>query len=138
MILWHEGLLFKLKTIFPFTYYLILKSYLTDRYFSVSQGSAFSPYHPAKAGVPQGIILGPLLYTLYTVDVPVHPSTTFCSFADEFCLQISIPIQPQRSFSPNLVDLSRGVNPGGLNSTRLSVHSHNLYLTQKILPSIIP
>ena len=86
---WHAGLLWKLKAILPFTYYLIIQSYLSDRYFRVSQGSAFSPYHPVKAGVPQGSILGPFLYSLYTADVPVHPSTTFCSFADDIAILTS-------------------------------------------------
>jgi hypothetical protein len=83
---WHAGLLSKLKPILPFTYYLILKSYLSDRYFRVSQGSAFSPYLPVLAGVPQGSILGPFLYSLYTADVPVHPLTTFCTFADDVAI----------------------------------------------------
>jgi len=29
---WHDGLLYKLKATFPTRYYLLLKSYLTDRY----------------------------------------------------------------------------------------------------------
>lgn len=40
---WHAGLLFKLKLILPASYYLILKSYLEDRFFSVRYGT--SPPH---------------------------------------------------------------------------------------------
>jgi hypothetical protein len=45
-------------------------------------GGAYSSLLPVRASVPQGSVLGPFLYTLYTADVPQHPSTTFCSFAD--------------------------------------------------------
>ena len=59
-----EGLLSKFKHILSTTYYHFLKSYLTDGYFRVSQGSDLSTYLPVRAGVPQGSILSPFLYTL--------------------------------------------------------------------------
>lgn len=34
---WHQGLLFRLKHKLPPTYYLVLQSYLTNRYFQVKQ-----------------------------------------------------------------------------------------------------
>jgi hypothetical protein len=77
----HEGLLFKLKGTLPFTYYLILKSYLTDRFFQVSHDASLSSIHPMLAGVPQGSILGPILYSTYTADIPFHPLTTLSTFA---------------------------------------------------------
>jgi len=80
---WHLGLLSKLKNILPFTYFLILKSFLSQRFFRVSYGSSLSPVYPVLAGVPQGSILGPLLYTLYTSDIPIHPHTLLSSFADD-------------------------------------------------------
>jgi hypothetical protein len=58
---WLKGLLFKHKGIPPFTDYLILKSYLTDRFFQVSPNAFLSSVHPLLAGVPQGSILVPIL-----------------------------------------------------------------------------
>ena len=47
-----------------------LKSYLTQRQQKVYIGGHFSSTVSLEAGVPQGSILGPLLYTIYTLDFP--------------------------------------------------------------------
>ena len=80
---WHQGLLFKLKTILPYTYYLILQSFLFDRFFSVRQGSEVSSVHPILAGVPQGSILAPLLYVIYTYDIPIDDEILTATYADD-------------------------------------------------------
>ena len=47
-----------------------LRSYLNHRQQSVYIGGHFSSIVTLEAGVPQGSILGPLLYTMYTLDFP--------------------------------------------------------------------
>jgi len=50
---WHKGLLFKLQTILPLCYYLLFKSYLQGRHFTMRSGSSVSEILPIYAGVPQ-------------------------------------------------------------------------------------
>jgi len=65
------------------SFYLLLKSYLSERYFQVKIDNEFSDYHSIRAGVPQISVLGPLLYLLYTADVPTIEDTLMATFADD-------------------------------------------------------
>jgi hypothetical protein len=75
---WHIGLLHKLRHSLPLNYFLILKSYLLNRHFQVKIENTFTDLLPVNAGVPQGSVLGPLLYTS---DLPTSPDTTTATFA---------------------------------------------------------
>ena len=80
---WHQGLLYKLKLLFSDSIYNILRSYLENRYFLIKYRDACSPLLPVLSGVPQGSVLGPLLYLLYTADLPITPESTTATFADD-------------------------------------------------------
>lgn len=86
---WHQGLLYKLKKVFPHTLYLILKSYLQERYFMVKQEQEITKLYPVKSGVPQGSILGPILYILFTADLPTSNNITTASFADDKAIMVN-------------------------------------------------
>jgi len=77
------SLAFELKATLPGPYYLLLKSYITDRYFQVRYNGTYSDYHEVRSGVPLGSVLGPLLYLLFTVDLPTTDYTTFATFAGD-------------------------------------------------------
>jgi hypothetical protein len=79
---WHDGLLYKLKQLLPTPHYLLLQSYLSDRYSQIKFHKEFSPYFPIHSGVPQGSVLGPLLYLLFTADIPTRQDTILATFAD--------------------------------------------------------
>lgn len=83
---WHAGLLFKLKIILPSNYYLLIKSYLEYRFFSVRYGSATSSPKPMKAGVPQGAVTAPLLFNIFLYDQPTLPTSLIADFADDKAL----------------------------------------------------
>lgn len=80
---WHQGLLYKLHRDLPRQLYEIIKSYLNERHFRVKEENVFSSIKKIAAGVPQGSVLGPVLYLLYTSDLPAIPSATLATFADD-------------------------------------------------------
>ena len=80
---WHEGLIYKMSKLLPGNFCQLLESYLTDREFRVMHEGAFSGFYQIKAGVPQGSVLGPFLYLLYTADIPTTDETFMGTFADD-------------------------------------------------------
>jgi len=81
---WHDGLLFKLKNIFPSPYYLLLKSYLNNRTFRVKLKTTFSNTQNILAGVPRGSDIATFLYTLFTADIiPTTDNTLIGTYADD-------------------------------------------------------
>ena len=80
---WIEGLNFKLRCMLPDEYCVLINSYLTDRKFQVSHANALSNWEDIKAGVPQGSVLGPLLYSIYVGDIPVNEDAVIAMYADD-------------------------------------------------------
>ena len=80
---WHKGLLLKLREQLPHTWSALLKSYLTERHFRVRYDEATTNWKSISAGVPQGSVLGPILYLLYTADIPTNDNTMIAMFADD-------------------------------------------------------
>ena len=68
---WHEGLLYKLESIGISGNLLnLFHSLLNDRYQRVVINGQHSHWAPILAGVPQGSILGSLLFLIYKDDLP--------------------------------------------------------------------
>ena len=81
---WHSGLLFKLRQIGIVDQALdIVKDFLTNREQRVVIDGQFSEWAPISAGVPQGSILGPLLFLVYINDITEVIFSDIRIFADD-------------------------------------------------------
>jgi hypothetical protein len=94
---WHKGLLCKVKLHLPHTMYVLIKSYLSDRLFQVKHGNARSNLHKIEAGVPQGSVLGPVLYNIFTSDLPTTEDVTVATYADDVAYLASDEIPEEAS-----------------------------------------
>ena len=61
-------------------------SCLTNRSFIVNVGKEYSSLGKLCCGVPQGSILGPLLFLLYVNNMPQAVSSELLLYADDTCL----------------------------------------------------
>ena len=91
---WHPGLIYKIKHVFPPAYFNLLKSYLSRRTFQTKVNEEKSDYFPIGSGVPQDSVLGPLLYVLYTSDLPTAQNVLIGTFADDTAI-LSSHADPQ-------------------------------------------
>lgn len=81
---WHNGLIFKmLEFRFPVFLCKIVQSFLYSRHFRVSVNNTCSDLNNFYAGVPQGSVLGPVLYNIYTSDFPYLPECKAAIYADD-------------------------------------------------------
>ena len=84
---WHEGLLFKLKSVgISGELYSLLENYLSGRFQRVILNGQHSSWKPILAGVPQGSILGPLLFLIYINDLPNELKSIVKLLADDTSL----------------------------------------------------
>lgn len=64
---------------------IFFQNYLSGRQQRVCVGSAVSDFLPVSRGVPQGSILGPLLFSIYTADFSTYLNTCLShQYADDF------------------------------------------------------
>ena len=80
----HEGLIYKMEAMgFTGSILRLLQSFLSNRYQRVTINGQTSDWLPILAGVPQGSILGPLLFLIYINYLPDGLESLAKLFADD-------------------------------------------------------
>ena len=88
------ALFYKLKSAFSHPAYMILKSYLTDRTFPSTISRRVhtlhcTTLHTIQSGAPQGSILGPIVYSIYTAELPETEQTMTANYVEDTAILAS-------------------------------------------------
>ena len=106
---WHKGLLYKLRCIGCSNRVVKwFESYLSQRRQRVVINGQSSDWVHILAGVPQGSILGPLLFLIYINDMVKHIGCSIRLFADDTSLYIIVdcPLQSAQLLNTDLQTIS--------------------------------
>jgi len=141
----HDILLTKLSDIsLPPFLYSILYTYLLNRKQRVRVGSSYSPWAPVTSGVPQGSVLGPLLFLIFINDLPDVISALCLLFADDLKIYRCVNNRSDAESLQN--DVSSILNWATKNGLKINekkcqvlhLGSNNLKFTYKLNNTPIP
>ena len=103
---WHDGLIFKLEQNgISGNLLKLFHNYLSNRKQRVVLNGSYSDYSTVESGVPQGSVLGPLLFLIYINDLERNIKSNIKFFADDTML-FSIVKNPELSAN----DLNHDLN----------------------------
>jgi hypothetical protein len=134
---WHTGRFYKLKRAFPHPAYTLLKSYLTNRTFQVRYQEEYTPLYNIQSGVPQGGILGPILYLIYTADMPETEHTLTATYADDTAILASHqnPITASANLQQHLNQFGKWLKQWRIKANE-NKSTHVTSLKREICPAI--
>ena len=99
---WHEGLLYKVKSMgISGELYNLLENYLSGRLQRIILNGQMPSWRPVLSGVPQGSILGPLLFLIYIIDLTNELKSHPNLFADDTSL---FTIVKDKNVSANILN----------------------------------
>ncbi len=101
---WHDGLLARLTSIgIEGELLALLEHYLRGRNFQVVLQGEVSSSYPIAAGVPQGSLLGPLLWNIFFDEI-LQLTTSAMAYADDLTLSVSYTRDQRRNAAKKLQD----------------------------------
>ena len=84
---WHDGLIFELKQNgVSYSLLMFFQNYLNNRKQRVVLNGSYSSFCTVESGVPQGSVLGPLLFLIYINDLERNIKSNIKFFADDTML----------------------------------------------------
>jgi len=93
---WKKGLIYKMILAgFPSFLCKIIHNFLSDREFFTTLQIKNSTRRSINAGVPQGSVLGPTLYSFFTHDIPVNDTRTQTLLYADDTLTFAISLSPK-------------------------------------------
>ena len=103
----HELLLAKLNAYgFSTNAIQMVCSYLTGRRQRVKVNGSFSSWKKMKLGVPQGPVLGPLLFNIFITDIFfLRNETEICEYADDTAIYCSHQEQQEVTIVLEMIQL---------------------------------
>jgi len=136
---WHTGLFYKLKRAFPHPAYTILKSYLTDSTFQVRYQEEYTTLHTIQSAVPHGSILGPILYSIYTADLPEIEQTMTATYADDTAILASHqnPITDSTNLQHHLNQLEKWLKRWHMKANKIKSIHITFSLKRETCPAVI-
>ena len=64
----------------------LIRTMLENRLFFMVLNGKKSRWRRQRNGLPQGSVLAPILFNIYTNDQPIHPDTRIFIYADDLCI----------------------------------------------------
>ena len=136
---WHSGLLYKIKSI-GITGPLLnwFASYLTGRRQRVVLPGVASGWGELKAGVPQGSILGPLLFLIFINDIVTGIDSNIRLFADDTSLFLTAddPVSCANVIQSDLLQISSWANKWKVNFNPNKTET--VIFSRKVNPPVHP
>ena len=138
----HRLLLHKLRCSFNLSGTALdwIESYLNRRSQRVIVDGKYSEWSPVLSGVPEGSILGPILFTCYVADLPQHINSPCLSYADDVKIfKRVVSIADAQSLQSDLDRLSSWSKTWclKLNPAKCSVISFTLRTSPHLFPYVL-
>ena len=139
---WHEGLLFKLKSYgISGPLLLLIQNFLPGRLQRVVLDGQASEWTQISAGVPQGSILGPLFFLIYINDLPEDLISLIKIFADDSSLFSLIldQIRCSQELNSDMQKVSEWAHQWKMSfNPDPSKQAVEVYFTRRLIPPIPP